>query len=70
MDQVLGTLKGGRIVLDEPPDWPEGQRVSVTQALDDEEGLERKRLEAFRKALDEANRRYARALRNLAGDCH
>ena len=39
MDQVLGTLKDGRIVLDEQPDWPEGQRVSVTLVLDDERGF-------------------------------
>jgi hypothetical protein len=36
MDHVLGTLKNGRIVLDERPDWPEGQRVWVTPGLDDE----------------------------------
>jgi hypothetical protein len=36
MDQVLGTLKDGRIVLDEQPDWPEGQRVWVMPGLDDE----------------------------------
>jgi hypothetical protein len=36
MDQVLGRLKDGRIVLDEQPDWPEGQRVWVMPGLDDE----------------------------------
>ncbi len=36
MDQMLGTLKDGRIVLDEQPDWPEGQRVWVMPGLDDE----------------------------------
>jgi hypothetical protein len=35
MDQVLGRLKNGRIVLDEQPDWPEGQRVWVMPGLDD-----------------------------------
>lgn len=59
MDQVLGTLKDGRIVLDEQSGWPEGQRVSVTLTLIDEAGLDRERHEAFRKVLDEANKRYA-----------
>ncbi len=36
MDQVLGTLKDGRIVLGERPDWPEGQRVWVLPGLNDE----------------------------------
>lgn len=36
MDEVLRTLKAGRIVLDEQPDWPEGQRVWVMPGLDDE----------------------------------
>ncbi len=29
MDQVTGTYRGGLVVLDEPPNWPEGARVVV-----------------------------------------
>jgi hypothetical protein len=36
MDQVLGTLKSGRIVLDEQADCAEGQRVAVLPHLDGE----------------------------------
>ncbi len=65
MDQVLGTLKNGRIVLDEQPDWPQGQKVLI-RLLTDEGEAAPNRNDDLQTVLAEVNDRYGKALKKLA----
>jgi hypothetical protein len=46
MDAIFGTIRNGRVELDAPADWPDGQRVAVLPHLDGEPvGTELPRIE-------------------------